>query len=129
MDRPNLTVLTRALVTRITFEGKRATGVECIYNGKTHRISAGHEVVLSMGAIQTPKVLMQSGIGDEVELQRHGIPLVQHLPGVGQNFQDHPTIWLRLGIPKTASATRRLCHFFLEERSESRHARHTDMPG
>jgi len=92
MDRPNLTVLTPALVTRITFEGKRTTGVDCIYNGKTHRISAGHEVVLSMGAIQTPKVLMQSGIGDEVELQHHGIPLVQHLPGVGQNFQDHPAI-------------------------------------
>jgi choline dehydrogenase len=92
MDRPNLTVLTHALVTRITFEGKRATGVECIYNGKTHRISAGHEVVLSLGAIETPKVLMQSGIGDEVELQRFGIPLVQHLPGVGQNFQDHAAI-------------------------------------
>jgi GMC oxidoreductase/short chain dehydrogenase len=92
MDRPNLTVLTHALVTRITFEGKRATGVECIYNGKTKRISAGLEVVLSPGAIHTPKVLMQSGIGDEVELQRLGIPLVQHLPGVGQNFQDHPAI-------------------------------------
>jgi choline dehydrogenase len=92
MDRPNLTVLTHALVTRITFEGKRATGVECIYNGKAHRIRAGHEVVLSLGAIETPKVLMQSGIGDEVELQRFGIPLVQHLPGVGQNFQDHAAI-------------------------------------
>jgi choline dehydrogenase len=85
-------VLTHALVTRITFESKRATGVECIYNGKTHRISAGHEVVLSLGAIHTPKVLMQSGIGEEIELQRFGIPLVQHLPGVGQNFQDHAAI-------------------------------------
>src|SRR6266404_3833576 len=92
MDRPNLTVLTHALVTRMTFEGERATGVECIYNGKTHRISAGLEVVLSLGAIHTPKVLMQSGIGDQAELQRHGIPLVQHLPGVGQNFQDHPAV-------------------------------------
>jgi choline dehydrogenase-like flavoprotein len=52
----------------------------------------GLEVVLSLGAIHTPKVLMQSGIGDQVELQRLGIPLVQHLPGVGQNFQDHPAI-------------------------------------
>jgi choline dehydrogenase len=92
MDRPNLTVLTHALVTRIIFEGKRATGVECIYNDKTHRISAGLEVVLSLGAIHTPKVLMQSGIGDETELQRLGIPLVQHLSGVGQNFQDHLSI-------------------------------------
>jgi choline dehydrogenase len=92
MGRPNLTVLPHALVTRITFSGQRATGVECIYNGKTHRISAGLEVVLSLGAIHTPKVLMQSGIGDQVELQRLGIPLVQHLPGVGQNFQDHAAI-------------------------------------
>jgi choline dehydrogenase len=92
MDRPNLTVLTDALVTRITFEGKRAMGMEFIYSGKTRRISAGYEVVLSLGATDTPKVLMQSGIGDEVELRRHGIPVVQHLPGVGQNFQDHPAI-------------------------------------
>jgi choline dehydrogenase-like flavoprotein len=92
MDRPNLTVLTNTLVSRITFAGKRATGVECIYNGKTHRISAGLEVVLSLGAIHTPKVLMQSGIGDQAQLQRLGISLVQHLPGVGQNFQDHPAI-------------------------------------
>ncbi|EFH82934.1 GMC family oxidoreductase [Ktedonobacter racemifer] len=90
MDRPNLTVLTHALVTRLIFEGKRATGVEMFYDGKTHRVGAGLEVVLSLGAIQTPKVLMQSGIGDQDELQRLGIPVVEHLPGVGQNFQDHP---------------------------------------
>jgi choline dehydrogenase-like flavoprotein len=90
MDRPNLTVLTHALVTRLTFEGKRASGVEISYTGSTHRIGAGREVVLSLGAIHTPKVLMQSGIGDQAELQRFGIPVVQHLPGVGQNFQDHP---------------------------------------
>jgi len=89
MDRPNLTVLTAALVTRVTLEGKRATGVEIAYNGKIVRIGAGSEVILSLGAIHTPKVLMQSGIGDESDLRRLGIPTVQHLPGVGQNFQDH----------------------------------------
>jgi choline dehydrogenase len=89
MDRPNLSVLTHALVTRLTFEDKRVTGVEFSYDGRTHRVGAGSEVVLSLGAIQTPKVLMQSGIGDQTELQRLGIPVVQHLPGVGQNFQDH----------------------------------------
>jgi choline dehydrogenase len=92
MNRPNLTVLTHALVSRVTFEGKRATGVEIVYNGKTQRIAAGLEIVLSLGAMHTPKVLMQSGIGDQVELQRLGIPVVQHLPGVGQNFQDHFSI-------------------------------------
>jgi len=90
MDRPNLTVLPHALVTRLTFEGKRATGVQISYEGGIRRIRAGREVILSLGAIHTPKVLMQSGIGDQAELRRFGIPLVQHLPGVGHGFQDHP---------------------------------------
>jgi choline dehydrogenase len=89
MDRPNLTVLTHALVTKLTLKGKRATGVEFALDGKIQRITAGFEVVLSLGAMHTPKVLMLSGIGDQAELQRLGIPVVQHLPGVGQNFQDH----------------------------------------
>jgi choline dehydrogenase-like flavoprotein len=90
LDRPNLTVLTEALVTRLTFDGRRATGVEIAYGDHTYRIRAGLEVVLSLGAIHTPKVLMQSGIGDHAELRRFGIPVVQHLPGVGQDFQHHP---------------------------------------
>src|SRR5499433_626335 len=90
MDQPNLTVLPHALVTRLTFEGNRTTGVEISYEGSTSRIRAGREVILSLGAINTPKVLMQSGIGDQAELRRSGIPVVQHLPGVGHGFQDHP---------------------------------------
>lgn len=89
LGRSNLTVLTGALVTRVTFEGGRAAGVEISYGGKTHRVGAGREVVLSLGAINTPKVLMQSGIGDQAELRRLGIPVLQHLPGVGQNLQEH----------------------------------------
>jgi choline dehydrogenase len=89
MDRPNLTVLTHALVTRLTMEHARATGVELVYQGEVHRIGAGVEVILSLGAIHTPKVLMQSGVGDDEELRRVGIPVVQHLPGVGRNLQDH----------------------------------------
>jgi choline dehydrogenase len=92
MDRPNLAVLTQALVTRVTFKGKRATGVEITYDSKIHRIAAGLEVVLSLGAMHTPKLLMQSGIGDREELDRYGIAPVQHLPGVGKNFQDHVMI-------------------------------------
>ena len=89
MAQSNLTVLTNALVARLTFDGKRATGIEFGYEGKIHRIGARCEVVLSLGAMHTPKVLMLSGIGDAAELRRLGIPLIQHLPGVGQNFQDH----------------------------------------
>jgi choline dehydrogenase len=89
MDRPNLTVLTGALVTKVAFNGKRATGVEIEYDGKLMRIAAGREVILSTGAINTPKILMQSGIGDAAHLKSHGIPVTQDLPGVGKNFQDH----------------------------------------
>jgi choline dehydrogenase-like flavoprotein len=93
MGQPNLTVLgPDATVTRLTFEGRRVTGVEFSHGGKTQWVGAAFEVVLSLGAIHTPKVLMQSGIGDEAELQRLGIPVVHHLPGVGQNFQDRPGI-------------------------------------
>ncbi len=96
MDRPNLTVLTGALVTRVVLEGKRAVGVEFLKEGAIHRIRARHETVLSLGAINTPKVLMQSGIGDGRELTLAGIAVAQHLPGVGRNFQDHvlvPCVW------------------------------------
>jgi choline dehydrogenase len=89
LSRPNLTVFTHALTTRLTFDGQRATGVEIAHDGNIHRIGAVREVILSLGAINTPKVLMQSGIGDRAELQRFRIPVLQHLPGVGQNFQDH----------------------------------------
>lgn len=92
LDRPNLTVLTDSLVTRVTIDGRQATGVEFICGGQSHRIGATSEVVLSLGAIHTPKVLMHSGIGDSDQLSGFGIPTVQHLPGVGQNLQDHPGI-------------------------------------
>jgi choline dehydrogenase len=97
MDRPNLTVLSSAFVTRLIFKGKRVSAVEFVCRDKVYRAGVGHEVVLSLGAINTPKVLMQSGVGDETELRRFGIPVVEHLRGVGQNFQDHvalpPILW------------------------------------
>jgi choline dehydrogenase len=86
MDQPNLTVLTGALVTRITFTGKRATGIELFCDDRLRHIEAGSEIILSLGAVQTPKVLMQSGIGNQVELERFDIPVVEHLPGVGQKY-------------------------------------------
>ncbi len=89
LDRPNLTVLTDTIVRRVILDRKSATGVELERGGERLVIGARVEVVLSLGAIQTPKVLMHSGIGDQAELSRVGIPVVQHLPGVGQNFQDH----------------------------------------
>ncbi len=89
LDRPNLTVLTNTIVRRVILDRNSATGVELERGGERLPIAARVEVVLSLGAIQTPKVLMHSGIGDQAELSRVGIPVVRHLPGVGQNFQDH----------------------------------------
>lgn len=85
----NLTILPHTQVNRLIFEGSSVTGVEVIGKGGPCRYSARHEVILSLGAVNTPKLLLQSGIGDEAELRRHGIATVQHLPGVGQNHQDH----------------------------------------
>lgn len=89
MDRPNLTVLTGALVTRIVLDGKRASAVEVLLGGSRRRFDIGKELILSLGAVQTPKVLMQSGIGDADHLRGFGIDVIQHLPGVGRNLQEH----------------------------------------
>ena len=89
MAQPNITVLTGALATRIRFDRHRAAGIEFQYQGKAHYAEAIREVILSLGAIHTPKLLMQSGIGDEAELKRAGIPVLQALPGVGRSLHDH----------------------------------------
>jgi choline dehydrogenase len=89
MDRLNLTILSHAQVLRVLFEGRKAIGVEIYHDGHNRHICASLETILSMGSINTPKLLMQSGIGDEAELKQFNIPVVQHLPGVGKNFQDH----------------------------------------
>ena len=89
LTRPNLTVKTHAVTSRILLEGKRACGV-AYYEGNTLKeIRARREVILSSGTFGSPQVLMLSGIGPAAELQRLGIPVVQDLPGVGQNLQDH----------------------------------------
>ena len=90
----NLTVLPGALATRIFFEGSRAIGIEFEYEGQLRQVKAKLEIVLSQGAIQTPKLLMQSGIGDQEELEKFGIPVKQHLPGVGRNLHDHVALAL-----------------------------------
>ncbi len=89
--RPNLTVRTDALVTRVIVEGDRAVGVELMHSGVVERVYAA-EIVLSAGALSTPRLLMLSGIGPEAELARHGIPLAVRSEGVGDNLHDHPEV-------------------------------------
>jgi len=87
--RANLRIEPRCLVTRILFEGTRAAGVEYLHNGQMVRMRARREVIVSGGAINSPQILMLSGIGDAEALQRLGIASVAHVPGVGANLQDH----------------------------------------
>jgi choline dehydrogenase-like flavoprotein len=89
MKTGNIEIRTGCLVTRILFEGDHATGVEYVRGGKVETAYAGREVILSAGAVQTPKLLMLSGVGPEDELRRHGITVRHRLEGVGQNLQDH----------------------------------------
>lgn len=90
-DRENLTIITRARATQILFDGKRASGVAYKKGrwGGNHEIRATREVILCGGAINSPQLLLLSGVGAKAELQRHGITQVHELPGVGQNLQDH----------------------------------------
>jgi choline dehydrogenase-like flavoprotein len=95
-DRSNLTVITHAQATKVLVEGGRAVGVAYLENGKPRelRIESGGEVVLSGGAVNSPRLLLLSGIGPADELRPLGIPVVHDLPGVGKNFQDHMDVYL-----------------------------------
>jgi len=87
--RSNLRIEPRCLVTRVLFEGTRATGVEYLHNGRLVRMRARREVLVCGGAINSPQILMLSGIGDPAALEKLQIPVVAKVPGVGQNLQDH----------------------------------------
>lgn len=89
LKRKNLHVITNALVLRILFTGSRATGVEYAVRGRTHTLLAEQEIIVTSGAIGTPKLLMLSGVGPGSHLRQHNIRVVQDLPGVGENLQDH----------------------------------------
>ncbi|MGN6569987.1 MAG: GMC family oxidoreductase [Pseudolabrys sp.] len=87
--RANLTIQTDSLVQRVLFAGTRARGVDYVRNGERRTASAEREVILCGGAINSPQLLMLSGVGDPVELARHGIAVTASVPGVGKNLQDH----------------------------------------
>ena len=88
-DRPNLTVHTGCLVQRILFENNQAVGVEVLHGGERRIIRASREVILSAGALNSPQLLMLSGVGPGAQLQRYGIEVVSDSAGVGKNLQDH----------------------------------------
>ena len=89
LKRKNLSTETNVQVNKVLFEGKKAVGVEYSKKGKTFSVKANKEVILSAGALNSPQILMNSGIGDSAELSKHGIDVLHELKGVGKNLQDH----------------------------------------
>jgi choline dehydrogenase len=100
MRRRNLEVRTRALATRILFEGTRAVGVRYLRGGAEEEARAGREVILCGGPINSPHLLKLSGVGPASELKSHGIDVVRHLPGVGENLQDHLEFYFQVACTR-----------------------------
>jgi len=108
LSRSNLTTIVHAHVTRVVLEKKRAVGVEFAKGGERHVVIADREVILSAGAINSPQLLMLSGIGPADELKAHGIGIAADLPGVGQNLQDHAAALLVYGRKDTSPLVRNM---------------------
>ncbi len=103
LERPNLQLVTESRVTRVLFEGQRAVGVEYRHHASVARARA-HEVILSGGVINSPQLLLLSGVGPGDQLRWHGIDVVQDLPGVGRNLQDHVHVPLGLTLERLPPA-------------------------
>ena len=102
-SRPNLRILLRTQVERVLFEGDRATGLSCRRGGKALVFRANREVILAAGAINSPQLLMLSGVGDPAELSPHGIGVHHALPGVGKGLQDHLAVAVKFGATQPIS--------------------------
>ena len=103
LRRPNLTLITDAVVERILIEGNRASGIAYTHRGQRHDVRASKEVILSGGAINSPQLMMVSGIGPADHLRKHDIDVALDLPGVGQNLQDHPTVHIQYACREPVS--------------------------
>lgn len=100
-QRPNLTILPEAFVERLSISGSQVKGVVAVVN-RTRMTIHGRETIVSCGGIFSPALLMRSGIGPGAALQQLGIPVVRHLPGVGQNLQNHPKIEVAAHLPRSS---------------------------
>lgn len=99
LSRPNLHVFTNAHTTKVLLEKKRAVGVELVLEGQTQQMRANREVLLCAGALQSPHILMLSGIGPKAHLLKHSIVPLHDLPGVGENLHDHPDVVQMVNAP------------------------------
>ncbi|APD90624.1 choline dehydrogenase [Alteromonas mediterranea] len=107
-SRKNLTIVTGALVTKVVLEDKVAKGVEYVVNGKTETARTSNEVILSAGSIGSPHILQLSGVGDSEALAKAGIDVKHHLPGVGQNLQDHLEFYFQYKCKQPITLNRKL---------------------
>ena len=103
LRRSNLSLEVKVLVDRIEFEENRAVGVTYLKNGRRHELRAAREVILCGGAFNSPQILMRSGVGNADELRALGIDVVAHLPGVGENLQDHLDYFIQYSCKQPVS--------------------------
>lgn len=112
LDRPNLTLMTRAQVNKVNFDGNRATGVDVeVGLRKKQQTINGKEVILCGGAFNSPQLLQLSGVGDREHLESLGIPVVAHVPGVGENLQDHLEVYIQYESKLPVSIQPHLAHW------------------
>ncbi|MGE0008220.1 MAG: GMC family oxidoreductase [Parvibaculaceae bacterium] len=117
--RPNLAIFAHAFVERITFDGRKAAGIDVVLDGRRQRVGAG-EVILSSGALHSPAMLMRSGIGPAAHLRQHGIEVTADVPGVGENLTDHPHLAVAAHLKPAARLRRgQRRHIFLGVRYSS----------
>jgi choline dehydrogenase len=105
--RPNLTVLTKTLVRRVVFDGAKAVGIEAQTGGTICTYPASREVILSAGAINSPQLLLLSGVGNRAHLLSHDIPVVADVPAVGQYLEDHQIVPIKYATPEGLSLSHR----------------------
>jgi choline dehydrogenase len=115
LERSNLTVLTDTFVNKLVFQGKKAVGIEVEPfkrpTGQPTQIRAAKEVILSSGAVNSPQLLMLSGVGDAAHLKEVGVPVVHHLPAVGQNLEEHLGVYLHVACTKPVTLYHATPHF------------------
>ena len=126
-SRPNLTIITGALVRRVLFEGRRATGVEFEQEGVIRQAHARAETVLAAGAIGSPQILQLSGVGPAALLKEHGIPVVQELP-VGENLQDHLQLRLAFRVKNALTLNTMLDSWWAKAKMALEYALHRSGP-
>jgi len=119
LARPNVEVRSPVQVTRLILEGRRVVGVEYVHDGHRERVRAAREIVLCAGAVESPRLLMLSGIGAADHLRSHGIAAVANLPGVGGNLQDHPKLSIRWNGKTTLPGSTVTAGLFTASRSMS----------